>query len=184
MVTINLAYTAPINRPSQTPVLTAAQVWTALEQKVRHPSGFVPLIVHCEEVSSTPATADGEPFTFTRLVSFRGREDHPIKEVCKHYPPTRIDFIQEPGGSKIANYISQGPSGEPTDLFMTFAFEWRHPGVEEGSEEAGRLEGEHKAVSISVNIDKRMPTDTWQTAKKAVEGTIEATRRMVSEGKI
>lgn len=153
MVTINLAYTAPINRPSQTPVLTASQVWTALEQKVRHPSGFVPLIVHCEEVSSTPATADGsEPFTITRLVSFRGREDKPIKEVCKHYPPTRIDFVQEPGGSKIANYVSQGPSGEETDLFMTFAFEWRHPEVEGGSDEAKRLEGEYKAVSLSVNV--------------------------------
>lgn len=151
MVTINLAYTAPINRPSQTPILTASQAWTALEQKVRHPSGFVPLIVHCEEVSSSPATADGsEPFTITRLVSFRGREDRPIKEVCKHYPPTRIDFVQEPGGSKIANYVSQGPSGEATDLFMTFAFEWRHPEVEGGSEEATRLEGEYKAVSFSV----------------------------------
>lgn len=149
MVTINLAYTAPINRPSQTPILTASQVWTALEQKVRHPSGFVPLIVHCEQVSSTPAAADGsEPFTITRLVSFRGREAHPIKEVCKHYPPTRIDFVQEPGGSKIANYVSQGPSGEATDLFMTFAFEWRHPEVEGGSDEAKRLEGEYKAVSF------------------------------------
>lgn len=56
--------------------------------------------------------------------------------------------MQEPGGSKIANYVSQGPSGEATDLFMTFAFEWRHPEVEGGSDEAKRLEGEYKAVSF------------------------------------
>ncbi|KAK1832997.1 DUF1857-domain-containing protein [Podospora conica] len=166
MVTINLAYTAPINRPTQTPILTPSQVWAGLVDKVLHPAGFVPLIVDCTVVSTTPATAS-DPLTVTRLVTFRGREDAPVKEVCAHHPPVRVDFYQPETGSRIGNYISQGPSGEEGDLFMTFVFEWRHEGVEEGSEEARGLEEGYKV-----------------TAKKAVEGTIEATRRMVSEGKI
>ena len=43
MVTINLAYTAPVNAAGAEPALTAAQVWAGLQRKVRSAHEFVPL---------------------------------------------------------------------------------------------------------------------------------------------
>ncbi|KAK5651850.1 hypothetical protein OQA88_11619 [Cercophora sp. LCS_1] len=172
MVSFNLAYTAPINRPSQTP-LTPSQVWAGLKRKVRHAEEFVPLIIDCKVVSSSPATSEAEVETITREVIFKSgagpknkADGEPVTEVVRHYPPVRVDFHQE-DGTKIANYISQGPSGEETDLYMTYVFEWRVPGVEAGSEEATKLEEKFKG-----------------TAKIAVESSIETIRRLVGEGKI
>ncbi|KAK0724847.1 hypothetical protein B0H67DRAFT_480313 [Lasiosphaeris hirsuta] len=167
MVTFNVAYTAPINRPGQSP-LTRKQVWVGLERKIHHPSDFVPIIAACEVISETEE--DGVP-TITRLVTFRegkgpSPDGGPVKEVCKHYPPVRADFFQE-NGTKVANYISQGPSGEPEDLFLTFVFEWRHPTVEAGSEQEAKLDAQHK-----------------MTARNSVETTIETIRKLVSEGTI
>jgi hypothetical protein len=154
MVSLNLAYTAPINRPGQLPVLTQSQVWAGLQRKVRHAEEFVPLIVACEVVSeTTPAVnavdSDQVP-AITRLVTFRSgsgpkADGTSVEEVCKLYAPCRVDFHQE-DGSKIANYVSQGPSGEADDLFMTYVFEWRHPDVQAGSDKARELEMGHKKV--------------------------------------
>jgi len=170
MVVFNLAYTAPINRPGQSP-LTINQVWAGLQRKVRNAQEFVPLIVNCEVLEEAKATSEEAVTVVTRNVIFRPgagpkADGEPVKEVCKEYPPCRVDFYQG-DGSKIANYVSQGPSGEAGDLFMTYVFEWRHPGVEAGSEQAGEMEAKHKA-----------------TAKMAVESSIETIRRLVSEGKI
>ncbi|KAK3319856.1 hypothetical protein B0T19DRAFT_478898 [Cercophora scortea] len=169
MVVLNLGYTAPINRSGQSPVLTTPQVWAGLQRKVRHGNEFVPLIVHCE-VQSEEVSASGEE-TITRIIKFKPgagpkADNEPVKEVCKLYAPCRVDFHQE-DGSKIANYISQGPTGEPDDLFLTYIFEWRYPGLEEGSEQLKALEERNKT-----------------TAKMAVESSIETIRRMVAEGKI
>ncbi|KAK0649087.1 duf1857 domain-containing protein [Cercophora newfieldiana] len=170
MVVFNLAYTAPINRPGQT-VLTLNQVWAGLQRKVRHAQEFVPLIVSCKVVEEKAAKGDEDVTVVTRNVIFRAgngpkADGEPVQEICKEYPPCRVDFHQE-NGTKIANYVSQGPSGEPSDLFMTYVFEWRHPGVEAGSEQAGKMEAQHKT-----------------TAKMAVESSIETIRRLVSEDKI
>lgn len=151
MVVFNLGYTAPINREGQSPVLSIDQVWAGLQRKIRHAEEFVPLIVHCEVLAEEVAANDDTVTTVTRIVKFRpgsgpNADGQPVKEVCKQYPPCRVDFYQE-DGTKIANYISQGPSSAPDDLFMTYVFEWRHPGVEAGSEQANKMEAMHKAVS-------------------------------------
>lgn len=44
----NLAFTAPINPPSASPVLSHAQVWAGLVKKIQKPQDFVPLISDCE----------------------------------------------------------------------------------------------------------------------------------------
>jgi len=151
MVVFNLAYTAPINCPDQS-VLTRDQVWAGLQRKVRHAQEFVPLIVKCEVVQEEVAARDEDVTVVTRQVIFApGKgpkaDGEPVTEVCKEYPPCRVDFHQE-NGTKIANYVSQGPSGQPDDLFMTYVFEWRHPAVQAGSEQAGKLEAQHKTVSF------------------------------------
>lgn len=53
MPVLNLGYTAPVNRPGQTPVLTLDQVWAGLQRKVRHAHEFVPVIVGCEVLEET-----------------------------------------------------------------------------------------------------------------------------------
>lgn len=78
----------------------------------------------------------------------------------------QVDFHQA-DGSVISNVISDGPSGEPSDLYMTYAFQWLHPDVEAGGAKAEELMKGHKA-----------------TAKMAVDKSIEAIRRLVNEGKI
>ncbi|KAK5005322.1 hypothetical protein LTR16_007041, partial [Cryomyces antarcticus] len=77
-----------------------------------------------------------------------------------------VDFHQ-PDGSTISNIISDGPSGQPSDLYMTYAFQWLHPEIERGS----------KVEAEALVMRKK-------TAKMAVEKSIESIRRMVKEGEI
>jgi hypothetical protein len=66
--------------------------------------------------------------------------------------------------SKVLNIVSTGPEGE---LFLTFTFEWEHDEIKEGSEEAVKKQKQYQ-----------------DTAPKGVVGMINATRRMVKEGKL
>lgn len=134
MVTINLAYTAPINPAGATPTLTPPQVWAGLQRKVRAAHEFVPLISACTVLSESEAGAEGN-HTITREVVFKSQPDKPVREECVHYAPCRVDFRQE-DGSTISNVVSRDPQG---GLVMTYVFEWRHPGV--SGESAGEVEG-------------------------------------------
>ncbi|KAK3290917.1 uncharacterized protein B0H64DRAFT_331599 [Chaetomium fimeti] len=167
MVTFNFAYTAPINPPGATPTLTPAQVWTGLQYKVRRAEKFVPVITACEVVSEEkPAAGTDGAHVITRLATFREgagpKGGGTIREVCRLYAPCRIDFVQE-DGTTVGNYVSLGPEGE---LMMTYVFEWRVEGVEEGGEKARELEGGYVKM-----------------AKMAVEGSIDTIRKIV-EGEI
>ncbi|KAK0618873.1 hypothetical protein B0T14DRAFT_403396, partial [Immersiella caudata] len=136
MVVFNLGFTAPINPPGISPVLTPTQVWAGLQRKVRHAEEFVPLFSACEVLSEEPGATDFDPYTVIRAVTISPNfrpPGGPIRNVCKLYAPSRVDFLRE-DGTKFSNYVTQGPSGEETDMFMTYVFEWRHAGVEEGSE--------------------------------------------------
>lgn len=72
-----------------------------------------------------------------------------------------MDFDQ-PNGSKVSNVVSQGAGGE---LYMTYIFEWRHPGV--SKEELAALLAKEKKMS-----------------QMAVEGTITVLRKLVQEKKL
>lgn len=155
MAVINLAYTAPINPSDVSPVLTEAQIWTGLKRKVRRAYEFVPVIVDCKVISE-----DGD--TTIREATFKGNPK-PVREVCVHLAPSRVDFKQE-DGSNISNIVSKGPDGS---LQMTYAFEWRHPDITAGSEEETQLREKYEKLS-----------------KVAVEGSIDTIRRLVKEGEI
>jgi len=43
-----------------------------------------------------------------------------VRERCVLHAPCRVDFFQ-PDGTKVANYVSEGPDGE---LYMTYVFQW------------------------------------------------------------
>ncbi|KAL2185787.1 DUF1857-domain-containing protein [Thermothelomyces heterothallicus CBS 203.75] len=172
MVTINLAYTAPINPRGADPELTPDQVWTGLQYKVRRADKFVPVITACEvlaeEESPAPEQEEEEeeeeeeekeePRVITRRVTFRpgstavlggggndgndGSSPRVVREVCRLYAPCRIDFVQE-DGSTVGNYVSRGPAGE---LMMTYVFEWRARGVRADSARARELEERYAKV--------------------------------------
>lgn len=78
----------------------------------------------------------------------------------------QVDFWQ-PSGALITNTISDGPGLTEKDLNMTYTFEWRHPEVEEGSEEHRRL------------AEQRV-----QEAQMAVHKSIESMRRMAAAGEL
>lgn len=144
MVTINLAYTAPINPAGATPTLTPPQVWAGLQRKVRAAQEFVPLISACTVLSETSASeSETGNHTITREVVFKSRPDKPVREECVHYAPSRVDFRQE-DGSTISNVVSRDPEG---GLMMTYVFEWRHPEVAERSDEGEKLRESHWKVS-------------------------------------
>ncbi|KAI5923872.1 hypothetical protein F4810DRAFT_152135 [Camillea tinctor] len=154
MVTINLAYTAPINPAGATPPLTQDQVWAGLQLKIRRAQDFVPVIGSCAVVSEDAGTV-------VRDVRFAdGRE---VRETCVSYAPCRVVF-EQPDGSTVTNVCGRGPDGE---LLLSYVFEWRHPEVTEGSARARELEKTH-----------------WTIAKMAVESSIKSIRWLVQEGKI
>jgi hypothetical protein len=145
MVSINLAYTAPINPAGVSPSLTESQVWLGLERKGRKPQEFVPAITSCNVISE-------EGDTIIREIKFMTNVDGaktgntstavPVREVCVHHHPSRVDFQQQ-DGSNISNIISKDSEG---NLLLTFSFEWRHPEVEDGSGKAAELKAKHEEV--------------------------------------
>ncbi|RGP77256.1 hypothetical protein FLONG3_4771 [Fusarium longipes] len=164
MVVINLAYSAPINPPGASPVLTEAQVWKGLQRKVRKAHEFVAPILKCE-VLKEEETETGK--RVTRQVTFdrnvRGDADAVVTEVVHEFAPNRVDFRQ-PDGSNIFNIVSVDQDG---NLVMTYAFEWRHPEFDEDSEQVKELRQKYSKM-----------------AKVAVDGSIDTIRRFVKEGEL
>jgi hypothetical protein len=78
----------------------------------------------------------------------------------------QVDFHQ-PNGATITNIISDGTSLDPTDLNMTYVFEWRHPEAEKGSDKEKELLELHR-----------------KGAKMAVDKSLESIRRMVEDGSL
>ncbi|XEV02946.1 hypothetical protein FSHL1_008233 [Fusarium sambucinum] len=164
MVVINIAYSAPINLPDVTPVLTEAQVWKGLQRKVRKAHEFVAPILSCEVINEEETETGTK---VTRQVTFdkdaRGDADAVVKEIVYEFAPSRVDFRQ-PDGSKIFNIVSVDEGGK---LLMTYAFEWRHP--------------ELKAESEKVNEQRKKYS---KMVKTAVHGSIDTIRQLVRDGEI
>ena len=87
MVSFTAAYTAPINPPNVTPVLSRATVFAGLRKKVRRAQDFVPVIISCEVVKV-------EGNVVTREIVFKEGEGPPgtVKEVCVEYEPTKVRY--------------------------------------------------------------------------------------------
>ncbi len=155
MVVINVSYTAPINPPGSTPHLSPSTVWDGLVDKVRHGDRYVRIITDCTVLSETGSPAVGD-HTVTREVTFvpgvavpGGGVGGKAREVCKLFAPVRVDFVQA-DGTTIGNFVSVGSEGE---LYLTYVFEWRVEGVEEGSEEVRvRREGYEKVSFVFFSL--------------------------------
>lgn len=155
----NIAFTAPINPPGKSP-LSRNQVWIGLLLKVRSAETFVPEAIQATKVlSETTDPATGNAVT-VREVLFRETQKT-VKETVTAYEKCRVEF-EQPDGSKISNVISDGADGQ---LYLTYIFEWRHPGVTE-EEKVALLEKETRM------------------SRAAVEGTIKALRELNEEDRL
>ncbi|KAH7234872.1 uncharacterized protein BKA55DRAFT_679617 [Fusarium redolens] len=164
MVVINLAFSAPINPSGVSPILSEAQVWNGLQRKVRKAHEFVAPILECEVLSEEEIETGTK---VVRQVTFdkdaRGDHDTIVKEVVYEFAPSRVDFHQ-PDGSNIFNIVSYDADG---NLVLTYAFKWRHPEVEAGSERAKELREKYSKM-----------------ARMAVEGSINTIRELVKKGEL
>lgn len=157
--TNNIAFTAPINPPGTTP-LTIDQIWSGLLLKIRSAETFVPAAIQSTDVlSESVDPATGNAVT-VREVLFRETQKK-VRETVTAFPTCRVEF-QQPDGSRVSNVVSNGADGE---LFMTYVFEWRHPGV--SKEELAALAEKERRMS-----------------QMAVEGTIKVLRQLVEEKKL
>ncbi|GLI80021.1 hypothetical protein PoHVEF18_008369 [Penicillium ochrochloron] len=160
--THNLAFTAPINPPGTSTVLTPTQIWKGLLLKCRSAETFVPAAIQSTTVlSDTIDHVTGNP-VIIREVLFRESQKL-VKEVVTAFEPCRVEF-EQPDGSRISNVVSEGAEGE---LYLTYIFEWRHPELDAEGEESVAVLKRQKGMS-----------------RLAVEGTIQVLRRLVEEGKI
>ncbi|KEF51948.1 uncharacterized protein A1O9_11938 [Exophiala aquamarina CBS 119918] len=155
----NIAYTAPINPGSVTPVLTYAQVWAGLERKIRAGEEFVGGAIISTDVLSESETEHGQPVTMREVVFREGNRR--VQERCIAFKPMKVEFHQH-DGSKVQNIVSEGANGE---LYMTYAFEWLHPELD------------------ADGLEKRKVQE-WKIGKMAVEKTIEVMRQMVVDGRL
>ncbi len=113
-------------------------------RKARRPQDFVPVVESCDVISETTSV-------ISAIVHFKPGVAHArsIKETCKLSLPCRLDYDME-DGSVAANVISSGTNGNGDDLFLTFFFSWEHPELEDGSEEAKRVEESHGRVRTDI----------------------------------
>jgi len=162
MVTIHCAYTEKVNPAGATPVLSRDQIWKGLQRKIRRAQDFVPVIQACDVLEDKDNVVVRE----AHFIKGDGIPAGKVKEVCKSYYPTRVDFWQ-PSGAVITNTISDGPSLTEDDYNMTYTFEWRHEDIEEGSEEHKKLQKTHT-----------------EGAKMAVSKSLEAMRKMAAAGEL
>jgi hypothetical protein len=164
MVAANhVAYTAPINPSGATPVLTQQQIWTALQHKIVAGEKFVGGAILSTDVLSKLTDSFGRAVTEREIVFHEGNRR--VRETCVEFPQMKVEFRQ-PDGSTVMNIVSEGARGaEEGDLWMTYTFEWLHPGASE--EELGEKRVKEKRMAVV-----------------AVESTIRVMREMVISGQI
>ena len=159
----HVAYTAPVNPSGASPVLTPQQIWTALQHKIIAAEVFVGGTILSTDVLTKSVDSLGHAVTEREIVFREGNRR--VRETCVEFPQMKVEFRQ-PDGSTIMNIVSEGARGsEEGDLWMTYTFEWLHPGASE--EELDEKRVKEKRVAVV-----------------AVESTIKAMREMVVSGQI
>jgi len=119
----NIAFTALINPRGANPVLTRSQIWAGLVLKIRSAETFIPNTIQSTTVISEETDHFENPTTTRDVVFIEGQRK--VRELVTAYEDCRVDFLQ-PDGSKVSNIVSEGADGE---LYLSYVFEWRHPGV-------------------------------------------------------
>ncbi|PIG84462.1 hypothetical protein AARAC_002308 [Aspergillus arachidicola] len=164
MLTLNIAYTEPVNNSSDPsiPVLTQEQVWNGLKLKARHPQDFIPSL----DDSRILEERDDGSYIVREAHVAASLHESPMagkwsREECQLHAPVRTYFTL-PGGSVVENIVS---IGHDQNLYLTFTYEWKLADIEPGTSEAKKAKDEHMRIAIS-----------------SVQGTIRALRRMAEEG--
>lgn len=109
MLSINCAYTAPINPSGAQPVLSRAQVWKGLQRKIRRAQDFVPIIRACEVLEEREDEVVRMAYFHRRQQEDKGGEEGEgkgketgqttggggggVREVCRSYPMTKVGFL-------------------------------------------------------------------------------------------
>lgn len=88
MVTINVAYTQTVNPSGASPIITRAQLWAAMEMKVREAHKFVPVFSDCKVLEEHDNVIVRE----TTLKPMEGRPGKTQKETCKLYKPVKVSL--------------------------------------------------------------------------------------------
>jgi hypothetical protein len=88
MVAIYCAYSQQINPAGVTPVLTRAQIWKALQRKIRRAQDFVPVISDCTVLEDKGNIVVREAKFIDGGIP--GQSGKTIREVCKSYAPVKV----------------------------------------------------------------------------------------------
>lgn len=92
-----IAFTAPINPPGATPVLTIDQVWEGLGRKVRNASEFVGGAIRSTTVISENKDEHGRD-VITRDVIFE-EGSRKAREVCTFFPKMKVEVSKHHRGT-------------------------------------------------------------------------------------
>ncbi|GAB1208141.1 hypothetical protein APSETT445_006882 [Aspergillus pseudonomiae] len=134
MLTLNIAYTEPVNNTSDPsiPVLTQEQVWNGLKLKARHPQDFIPSL---DDSRILEERDDG-----TYII----REAHVAANLRES--PMAGKWTREECGSSVENIVS---IGHDQNLYLTFTYEWKLTDIEPGTNEAQKAKEDHMRIAIS-----------------------------------
>jgi hypothetical protein len=151
-----LSASVEVNPPGTAPLLTRDQMWQGLVMKAENALPFVHAMEACRVLERYP---DG----FLREIKLRGVS---MKERITFTPPVEVYFerVDAQGyDGWIANVLSDGPSG----LILTFTFAVGFPDTLPGSPE-----------------EKQKGDAVRESYASAVASTLDATRRLASEGRL
>lgn len=100
-----LAFTAPINPPNATPVVTRDQVWAALHRKTRYAQEFVPNAIKATEVVSETKDEHGRDVVTRDVIFVEG--DRKAREVCTYFPQMKVEVSDYPNRGSTPLYLDE-----------------------------------------------------------------------------
>lgn len=90
MVQIHCAYTAPLNPPGASPVLSREQVWQGLQRKIRRAQDFVPVITSTDVLEERDGGNEVVRVAHFRAGGPHGAAAKDVREVCKSFWPVKV----------------------------------------------------------------------------------------------
>lgn len=151
---ISVSKTVPVNPPGEDAVLNRSDVWRGLEAKANDALPFVPAMTRCEVLERSDRV-------IVREVEFRGQT---LGERVTLEPEERVTF-ERTHGPVLGTIRNEILEWRPGDLELRFSFDLVLEGVEAGSQAEREYEETMRGDYL-----------------KAVDATLAAIRRWVSEG--
>lgn len=113
-----LAYTAPINPPNASPVVTKDQVWAALHRKTRYAQEFVPNAIKATEVVSETKDEHGRDVVTRDVIFVEG--DRKAREVCTYFPQMKVEVSTQRDHGGLTVYAFSLIFESKTDFIYSF----------------------------------------------------------------